>query len=211
MDIRTIVQRQETTLTKQQKPSEALWIQIGKPIVERYGELNKFLDVFSPKKLNHFCQYKERCFVGTAPTLGAAKTAYGDGGITSLLVQYLFDLGTYSGTRDLMDSSQYTDCAQMMLENFYYLKITEIMQFFYMYKSGRFNGGEFYGNVNPISIMKTLRKEFLPIRNSLLDKYYKRQEIEEKSECAWYNGWERYKTIQYLCGKRELPLMLTSK
>ena len=64
-----------------------------------------------------------------------------------------------------MTDKQVKELAAMIVANFYYLKITEIMLFCFRFKSGRY--GTFYGSVSPMTIMIALN-QFIRERNETL-------------------------------------------
>ena len=83
------------------------------------------------------------------------------------------------------------DLAYLIVCGYHWLKVTEVMLFFWWFKSGRY--GKFYGAVDPMVITTALR-EFVKDRNAIIAK---RDGMEaEKKEAEWRKRavtYEQYK------------------
>lgn len=132
----------------------------------------------------------DRCFNGTAPSLGLVNAAYGNGTSEEWLVYQLTDLSEFSGSRDKLTPRQIGQLAELIAADYYYLSVAELMLFCRRFKMGRY--GRFYGSVDPIIITGSLR-QFVRERAEAIDAYEHEQERlrrEEEMKCAV--TWEEY-------------------
>lgn len=124
--------------------------------------------------------------MGSAPVLSRLRVAYSDDIIESWLEIQLNDLAEFSGCKEKQSIAQRTETARLIITNFYYLKVTELMYFFQLFKSGFF--GKFYGVVDGLVIMESLRK-FLAIRMDEITKAERERLDAEKA--ARMAMWEK--------------------
>ena len=120
---------------------------------------------FAPDKQATVCYSSEECFKSNSFTLSQIDTMYGNLSSNIFLIPQLTDIAIFSNCRDVMTDKQVKELAAMIVANFYYLKITEIMLFCFRFKSGRY--GTFYGSVSPMTIMIALN-QFIRERNETL-------------------------------------------
>lgn len=149
------------------------------------------------------CRHTEACFFGNYPTLWDISNAFSRNTPVIWLVPQLYDLSEYCGCRDKLDENQLKQCAMLITDNYGYLKITELMLFFYRFKLSRY--GRFYGSVDPIIIMEALRN-FIQERNDAYSEHEQRIQ-EEKDRAAQKNciTWEEHCRRRGIIGK-ENPL-----
>ena len=145
--------------------------------IERYGNGAEFLSVFNPDKQYIYCKDVERCFTGTAPTLKVVAEAYRDKVAESWLEIQIKDLSEFAGCKDKLSTQQIDQIAKVILMNFYYLKITEMMYFFVLFKSGKF--GKFYGAVDGLVITEALQ-DFCQLRREKLWEYEQKRKRAER-------------------------------
>lgn len=141
------------------------------------------MTVYSVKNQIMICRDKEQCFFGNAPTLSDLSKSIDEKAATAWLIPQITDLAMYSGHKGL-DENQIESCADIIATEFGFLKTTEIMLFFYYFKSGKF--GRFYGVVSPMEIIGGLRS-FLRERSAayaVKDNEIRMQEIENDKKRA---------------------------
>jgi hypothetical protein len=68
----------------------------------------------------------------------------------------------------------------MIVSEFGFLKASEVMLFFYRLKAGRY--GHFYGSIDPMVIMETLRNRFMPERAAVIDEAEREERRRERDE-----------------------------
>lgn len=123
---------------------------------------------------------KDDCFFGNYPTMVAVDTAYGNNASIQWVYAHLVNLSEYSGSRDKLNTNQCRELSYIIRSTYGYYKVTELMQFFLNFKSGRY--GHFYGGVDPLAIMEALNK-FNRERLSILGR--KEEEERRKEQEEW--------------------------
>lgn len=166
---------------------------------ERFGSRDELLERYKPENQAGWCmKHRERMFTGKAPRLREVAESYGDGPAMAWLSKQLQDLSEFSGAQSKLTPQQILQLSGLILSEYGHYKLTELMVFFHDYKTGRF--GSFYGAVDPLAIMKSLR-EFWKVQGEELAKYneclaerereaYER-EVERKSELLMWQLGER--------------------
>jgi len=162
-------------------------------VARRYGSFAQFCDTFSVANQARFTQpaLVERCFFGTAPTLGMVGATWdgmtGNTAAAWLSIQ-LADLGRFCGARDKLSDEQLSQTAQMISEDFFYLKVTELMLFFRWFKSGRY--GKFYGTIDPMTITTALRQFVEHDRGNAIARH--ESELDERKKAEARHGCISY-------------------
>lgn len=122
--------------------------------------LKEFMDAYSPSYQRVIKDNPEECFFGQYPILSEIDRLYGTGIAESWLVPQLYNLGEVCGVRYKMTDLQMEECAYMISSEFHYLKISELMLFFSRLKAGYY-GQKFYGSIDPVVILDTIRNDFV--------------------------------------------------
>ncbi len=141
---------------------------------ERFGkDLKNFLENNNPSMQLVLCVDEKECFDGDYPTLSLLQTTYGNNSASMWLIAQLYDLSEFCGVKEKLEGKSLEECAAIIANNFWYLKISELMLFFYRFKSARY--GKFYGAIDPLAIQLAL-KEFRNERGY----YYETKERAER-------------------------------
>ncbi len=152
------------------------------------------LDTFHIKNQMRFTADQERCYFGSAPTMGMTNTAYGKKTAQEWLTYQLADLSEFCGAKDKITAFQIEQLAEIIAEDYHWLKLTEIMLFFRKFKKGEY--GRFYGSVDPLIITTALR-EFLKDRNyAYFRQEQKEREAEEAESRRKYLEWKNSQKAQ---------------
>lgn len=146
----------------------------------RYGDREQFILTFTSSHEAGYCRHVERCIFGSAPTLSQVNTAYGANTSAAWLIPLLTDVSEFCGCKEKITPKQIDALADIIVLNYGYLKVTEIMLYFWWFKSGRY--GKFYGAVDPMVITTTLHN-FIKDRNVLIAR--KESEDEERRQAEW--------------------------
>lgn len=104
---------------------------------------------------------------------------------------FLWDISEFCGCKQKFTSKQMDELAYIIVDGYYWLKVTEMMLFFWWFKSGRY--GKFYGSVDPMVITTALR-EFVKDRNAIIAKHDGMEA--EKKHAEWKRRaitYEEYK------------------
>lgn len=133
---------------------------------------------------SHFCkpdapiqrQHYGPLITGDYPTMLEINAAYGNCEASRIVYAFLTNFAIYCGGKDMLTDSQRKQCANIIVETYPWLKITEIIIFFHRLKAGHY--GHFYGNQDPIFITEAL-KVFLDYRKAIYDKE-KTERLNEK-------------------------------
>ena len=138
----------------------------------------KILKDFAPNLCAKFAtEALERCF--SAKTYTLTQLRLNCAGLqNSWLSAQITYLNSISG------ATQMTEMQMMMLasnisQTYGYLKITELMVFFFQLAGGKY--GKFYGAVDPMQIMVDLN-EFMKYRSVMLDKIESERRSEERNK-----------------------------
>lgn len=81
------------------------------------------------------------------------------------MIPQLLDLSEFCGCKEKLQGKPLEECAWLIAQNYFYLKISELMLFFSRFKQGKY--GHFYGSVDPMLIMSSLQ-DFLRERNDAI-------------------------------------------
>ena len=134
-------------------------------MVERYHDEDNFLALFNPSKQVAYTRDLDRAFRGDAPSLSLLAKSFGAGARDNWLDIQFTELAVFSGCKDKLSSHQIDALIDIVAEEYYYLKVTELMYFFRKFKAGEY--GKFYGAVDPLTITCAL-KEFCDDRSTIL-------------------------------------------
>lgn len=133
------------------------------------------------------CRDAQLCFFGDAPVLSELNMTYGEMTATMWLVPQLYNLSEYCGCKDKLQGKALEECAGIIAAEYFYLKVSELMLFFYRFKSGRY--GRFYGSVDPLVITTSLMA-FIEERNEAIGEREKTEMMEKQER-------DRKKAITY--------------
>lgn len=125
--------------------------------------------VMNPSVQQYCAGHQEKALFGGAPTLLTLRHAYHDEAASIWLMPQLYDLGEYCGVKDKLDKNQMKQLAHVIISEFGYLKVSEIMLFLHRFKAGRY--GRFYGAIDPMIIITALRHNFMNEREAAIDKH----------------------------------------
>lgn len=137
-----------------------------------------FLKLFNPSKQTEYTLNVKRAYRGHAPALSGVKEAYGGGTARSWLFVQISDLMEFSGCKGKLSVKKIEELANIILNEYGYLKLTEMMDFFRKFKAG--NYGKFYGTVDPMVITCAL-VEFKRERDTILS----RLDQQEREKSKW--------------------------
>ena len=139
----------------------------------------------------------DACIFGKFPTLAELNKRFDNRFAAAWVMAHLHDLSEFCGCREKLNGQALKQCASIISMEFYYLKISELMLFFYRFKTGKY--GRFYGSVDPLVITTALR-EFLIDRASAYARHEReeqvRQRMEWEKEAVSYEEYLRQKNGQ---------------
>lgn len=132
----------------------------------------------------------DECLFGKFPTLSDLNAKFDSRFSTAWVMAHLHDLSEYCGCKEKLYGNPLKQCAAVIADNFYYLKLTELMLFFHRFKSGVY--GRFYGSIDPLIITTSIR-EFLKERSVLIER--RNSAIRDTERQEWRRNavsWEEY-------------------
>ena len=138
-------------------------------LLSSHSDLQSFMAVMNPEMQHACAAHEQRAFFGTAPSLLTLRCAYHDDAATMWMLPQLYDLGEYCGCKEKLDKDQMTELARIIIQEFGFLKVTEIMLFLNRLKAGRY--GRFYGAMDPMMIMTALRCDFMRERSDAIERH----------------------------------------
>lgn len=160
-----------------------------------YGNKEQFLVKFNPSLQGYAATNTEQNIMRKdIPTLAIISQGYGFGTSRSWLIAQLNDLNEFVGAKRKMNDVQIASTADILLQKFYHLKVTEFLLFFNNIKCGEYE--MFYGDVDPQKIISSMY-QFIKYRNAVISKYENLQN-QEKYKSYKENGiskeeWEELK------------------
>ena len=143
-------------------------------LLSSHSSLQSFMQVMNPELQCECARHVERAHFGTAPTLITLRCAYCDEAATMWMVPQLYDLGEYCGVKEKLDEHQLTQLARIIIQEFGFLKVTEVMLFLHRLKAGHY--GRFYGAIDPMAIVMALRQDFMRERAAAIDEHERAQQ-----------------------------------
>ena len=148
-------------------------------IKEKFGDRDKFLLTFNPsKQSDYFNRGVLKCFSGAAPSLTRTKVTYGLDVAKLWLNIQLTDLSVFTAIQEKPTADQINMISDVIIANFGYLKVTELMVFFLKFKAGEY--GKFFGVIDGLVITEALHK-FMDFRKQMIEKA-ERIELERQRE-----------------------------
>ena len=121
---------------------------------ERYGNAEAFLKIFTPDLQLVAATNMERAYFGTAPSLAAVVTGYGQQTAVVWICIELENINNFAGVKEKMTVGRQKELAGLFLAEYPYLKVSELLLFFHRLKCGRY--GRFYGMVDALFITTAL-------------------------------------------------------
>lgn len=142
------------------------------------AEARRLLEEYNPSEQTTVACNPTFCVMCDAPTLAKVKEEYGDQVVYDWLALELNNYQDFVGVKEEKKAPYeiIKELSRMMLNRYYYLKLTEFMLFFQRLKYGDY--GEMYGCVDAVRILKAI-KGFIDDRNILIDKELARQREEQ--------------------------------
>ena len=105
-----------------------------------------------------------------SPTLVVMKKAYGDNFPVAWLMEQILELVVYSNSKGTLNDYQAEFLANTIVNEHYDLKASDLLLFFYQFKTGKY--GHFYGVIDPMRITIAL-DEFCDERDRVIEQHRK--------------------------------------
>ena len=147
------------------------------------GELKELLTDYAPNKQAILCKDKSLCYFGQSPTLAELNHEYDPLAARAFLIPQLTDIAKFSNCMNVMNAEQINALADMIISEYYYLKMSELMLFCWKFKCVEY--GQFYGSVSPMLIMTSIKK-FIRERNEAI--FLQESKLREKRDIETRKG-----------------------
>lgn len=167
------------------KPSE---------LVARYGDKNRFLQTFHVNNQITYTNDEQRCHFGKAPTLAQVSKAYGSQTTEEWLIYQIVDLSEFCKLKSKLTSTQVKQTAQLIMNAYGYLKVSEVMLYFRRFKFGQY--GRFYGSVDAMIILDCIKKFCNERRDAIHRQRKKEEEQRKERQMRGCIPWEEYQRIE---------------
>lgn len=145
--------------------------------------------LFDIDTLIQTCKEPEKCWFGNSPTLGELRDKEGGSLVEGWIGGWMINLANYSGCSKKLDDKQLDTIGKFIVDKYGYLKITELMLFFYdFFRSPKKD--VFFGAVDPDTIFYMLQKFIREkrgraIRQHDIEQEQERIEREKDSLITW--------------------------
>lgn len=165
--------------------------------LSKYPTAESLMAAYSPDRQALFSQFPERCVTGDSPTLSEMARLYGANEAEAWVEIQVRDISEFSGAKEKLRIPQITETARVVCASYYFMKLSEVMLFFFQLKGGTY--GKFYGAVDPMTITQALRS-FAKYRAALLDRHEQaeRQRTQEESRqgCCTREEYDRMESVE---------------
>ena len=138
---------------------------------------NEVLVRYNPTTQIQLCKNEQDCFFGSHPTLAQLNATYGQNTASVWLMPQLSNLVEFIGGENKMSGAVQQELAEIIAQEYQYLRTTELMLFFAEYKKASF--GKQFGSLRTNDILQGLHTFVMERR---ADAKYKRIKDEEKAE-----------------------------
>lgn len=201
--IRMEIKLQQIMEKKPDGQNSCAWQQMQQEVsdmLNRYGNAEQFLKLFTPELQLIAASYPERAYFGTAPSLGAVRLGYGEQTAIVWSCIILENVNNFAGVKDKMPVSRQKELAGLFLAEYPYLKVSELLLFFHRLKCGRY--GRFYGMVDALFIASALL-QFMDERRTETARYKAARKKAETTILPSLEGGITYYEYQELKKRKE--------
>ena len=133
-----------------------------KAIKERFGDLYSFIMKVSPEAQVLMSDFN-KAVSGDYPTLDDVSLTYGKNAVKTWLCSQIVSLAIFGDAKNLT-KGQIEELASIIAIKYKNLKVSEVLHFFYCFKSGSFNPSK---TISPMSVIIGMR-DFVLIRDAKL-------------------------------------------
>ncbi|MBQ7204634.1 MAG: hypothetical protein IJS04_02220 [Muribaculaceae bacterium] len=143
-------------------------------VLQEFGDRDQFMKRCSPlAQLKAGRNPKLAIMSEKSPTLVVLKKAYGENFPVMWLMEQILELVVYSNSKGTLNDYQAEFLANTIVNEYYDLKSSELLLFFYQFKCGKY--GHFYGTIDPMRITIAL-DEFYEERNRVIERHQRAEE-----------------------------------
>ena len=145
-------------------------------VLQEFGDRENFMKVCGPLAQLRAGREPQRAILSErSPSIVVMKHAYGENFPVMWLMEQILELVVYSNSKGTLNDYQAEYLANTIVNEYNDLKASELLLFFYQFKSGKY--GHFYGVIDPMRIMEALN-DFKDERDDALERH--RQDEEKR-------------------------------
>ena len=145
-------------------------------VLQEFGDRENFMKVCGPLAQLRAGREPQRAILSErSPSIVVMKHAYGENFPVMWLMEQILELVVYSNSKGTLNDYQAEYLANTIVNEYNNLKASELLLFFYQFKSGKY--GHFYGVIDPMRIMEALN-DFKDERDDALERH--RQDEEKR-------------------------------
>lgn len=171
-----------------------------KRYLTRYKTFEGLAIKFLPQYQILFAKQTIKSLVGDCPSLKDVKDIWGETNVAIWLANQIHDLSEYTGVNKKLNDYQKEEIARLITSEFHFLKLSELMLFFFKFKVGMY--GSFYGAIDPLVITVALQK-FNNWRCGMLKQIEQAEVLIKDSkekpscnpDCITYEEWQELKWL----------------
>lgn len=171
-----------------------------KRYLTRYKTFEGLAIKFLPQYQILFAEQPIKSLVGDCPSLKDVKDIWGETNVAIWLANQIHDLSEYTGVNKKLNDYQKEEIARLITSEFHFLKLSELMLFFFKFKVGMY--GSFYGAIDPLVITGALQK-FNNWRCGMLKQIEQAEVLIKDSkekpscnpDCITYEEWQELKWL----------------
>lgn len=162
--------------------------------MRRYPTLREFLQANNPDCQLKVCDNVDECFFGDSPSLALLNTTYGTTAAAAWLVPEITEASVFCGLKENPNQAQLDKLARIIVTNYWYLTVDELLLFFFHFCSARYR--HFYSYFAPSVIIHSLQDFLLERSRAYNDREQKMQELkreQSRKEAITYEEYIRMK------------------
>lgn len=114
----------------------------------------EFIKAYEPANMWRYAVEEERCHIGNGHTIAQAVQEFGIASVNIVFQRLLSDFVSFNHSQQVINEAQLSELAAVIVTEFRYLKMTELVLFFAKAKAGRF--GKFFNSIYPMDITTQL-------------------------------------------------------
>lgn len=150
--------------------------------------IKQCLEMYSPDRQCEICTTPLKAVACSSPTLKSINERYGMATARLVVIPHITDFLSFAASKSTIEETAIISIANIIVANYGFMKVSEIMLFFFRFKSGLL--GNTYGAITPMDItckLNSFRTYLGDLRNMERMQEEARQRDRRASECSPLN------------------------
>lgn len=114
----------------------------------------EFIKAYEPANMWRYAVEEDRCHIGNGHTIAQAVQEFGIKAVYTVFQRLLSDFVSFNHSQQVINDAQMNELAAVIVTEFRFLKVPELILFFAKAKAGRF--GKFFNSIYPMDITTQL-------------------------------------------------------